>query len=283
MASPAASVSTPRRSATTPRSPGPIRARCGLVARPAARGTASRSRSAIDRPGRAARRPRSTPRPSGTRGPRSRSRGRGRARVGRSRPSPRTNGSPPADGRGRRLEADAWAPKPAACSSATDASWASDRPAADRTWRMAGLPVSSARREVPSEVGELVRDRREDAVVVEAGLADRDDPRVVASAAILPQPASSTLAASCGCTPTAMSIQPCSSASSNARSHDATFQPGTRIRSTPAALARSSTSASSPANRSALRWQWLSIRRTAASLAGHSCRELRTEGVISAG
>ena len=38
--------------------------------------------------------------------------------------------------------------------------------------------------------------------------------------------------------------------------------PGTRIRSRPAARARSRTAASSPANRSALRWQWQSISRT---------------------
>ena len=69
-----------------------------------------------------------------------------------------------------------------------------------------GLAGLEREREVPAQVRQLVRDRAEDAVVVEAGLADRDDPRVVApSATIRAQPASSTLAASCGWTPTAAS------------------------------------------------------------------------------
>ena len=58
------------------------------------------------------------------------------------------------------------------------ASWASRRPsrrAAVEDGRLAGL---ERERQVAPQVGQLVRDRAEDAVVVEAGLADRDDPRV---------------------------------------------------------------------------------------------------------
>ncbi len=132
--------------------------------------------------------------------------------------------------------------------------------------RLAGL---EREREVAPQVGQLVRDRAEDAVVVEPGLADRHDPRVARpgrrSAA---QPASSTLAASCGWTPTAASSHGNRSTSASARSDEATFQPGTRIRSTPARRAPPMTRSASRSNRSALRWQWLSIRQRTASTFG---------------
>ena len=126
--------------------------------------------------------------------------------------------------------------------------------------RLAGL---ERKRQVAPQVRQLVRDRREDAVVVQPGLPDGDDGRASAPRAeISAQPASSTFAASCGCTPTDASSHGCASASSSARSHDRTFQPGTRIRSSPAARARSRTSSTSASKRSALRWQWLSTSGT---------------------
>ena len=106
------------------------------------------------------------------------------------------------------------------------------------------------------------RDRAEDAVVVEAGLADGHDPVVARPGGDRAQPASSTLAASCGWTPTAASSHGNRSTRASARSDDATFQPGTRIRSTPASRAPPMTRSASPSKRSALRWQWLSTRRT---------------------
>ena len=76
---------------------------------------------------------------------------------------------------GRSLNAVAQAPHRArGRSSPSRASWASRAPAADRQCRIAGLPVSSGEIEVAAQVRQLVRDRAEDAVVVEAGLADRD-------------------------------------------------------------------------------------------------------------
>ena len=49
-----------------------------------------------------------------------------------------------AGGRSPNAAAQAGPPTPAARSSASRASWASRRPSAERQWRMAGLPVSSA-------------------------------------------------------------------------------------------------------------------------------------------
>ena len=43
-----------------------------------------------------------------------------------------------------KAESDGWEPKPSSVSAATAASWASARPTVDRTWMIAGLPVSSA-------------------------------------------------------------------------------------------------------------------------------------------
>ena len=83
----------------------------------------------------------------------------------------------------------------------------------------------------------------------------------VASAAIAAQPASSTLAASCGWTPTAASSQGNRSTRAIAPAHEAGSQPGTRIRSTPARRAPPSTSSTSWSKRSAWRWQWLSTSR----------------------
>ena len=68
--------------------------------------------------------------------------------------------------------------------------------------RLAGL---ERERQVPPQVGELVLDGAEDPVVVEAGLADRHDPGVAGPGDDRAQPASSTLAASWGWTPTAAS------------------------------------------------------------------------------
>ena len=111
-----------------------------------------------------------------------------------------------AGGRSPNAAAHARPPTPAVRSSASSASWASRRPArraAVQDGRLAGL---EREREVAPQVRQLVRDRAEDAVVVEPGLADRDDPRVARPRpTIRAQPASSTLAASCGWTPTAAS------------------------------------------------------------------------------
>ena len=120
-----------------------------------------------------------------------------RRRAGRPRRSPprlRRNDEPGEADRGAQLEHRLGVVERAARTSgsttrrrrrcrtpaarASSASWASRSPAADRQWRIAGLPVSTARREVAAEVRELGEDRREDPVVVEAGLADRDDPRI---------------------------------------------------------------------------------------------------------
>ena len=138
------------------------------------------------------------------------------------------------------------------------------RPAADRQWRIAGLPVSSARREVPAQVRELGEDRRED-----AGRSRGRSPRSRRPADRRRQrddlrpAASSTFAASCGWTPTAASSQ-------GNRSTSASAPLGTTRRSSPGrgsarrrpAGRRRSTRSTSPSNRSAWRWQWLSTRRT---------------------
>ena len=153
-------------------------------------------------------------------------------------------------------------PTPAARSSPSSASWASRRPALDRQCRIAGLPSASARSQVPAQVGQLVRDGAEDAVVVEAGLADRHDP-LVGGPGHDPLPArpSSTFAASCGWTPTAASSQGHGSTRSRARSLDATFQPGHEDPLDAGEAGRPDDGSTSSANRSALRWQWESMRR----------------------
>ena len=174
-----------------------------------------------------------------------------------------------AAGRSPKAARQRASPTPAVASSSSRASWASRRPFAERQCRMAGLPGVEREREVPPQVRQLVRDRAEDAVVVEAGLADGDDPLdPPASSTIRSQPASSTLAASCGWTPTPTSSPSNRSARASARSLEATFQPGTRIRSTPARRAPPRTRSASPSNRSALRWQWLSTRRGTAVTPG---------------
>ena len=98
--------------------------------------------------------------------------------------------------------------------------------------RLAGL---ERERQVAPQVGELVRDRAEDAVVVEAGLADRDDPRV-GGPVDDPRPARVVdlgrvvrMDADRGVEPRRTGRR----ARARARSRP-TFQPGTRIRSTPA-------------------------------------------------
>ena len=83
-----------------------------------------------------------------------------------------------------------------------------------------------------------------------------------ASDAISSHAASSTLSASWGWTPTAACSHGNRSTSSSAPRHDAGFQPGTRIRSTPASRAAPTTWSTSASNRSAWRWQWESTRRT---------------------
>src|SRR4051794_36688153 len=76
-----------------------------------------------------------------------------------------------------------------------------------------------------------------------------------------------------------MSIQSTRSAISRARSHEATFQPGTRSRSTPVARAASRTTSASSANRSAFTWQWESTRRIPSSRAGFALRRRRLRGL----
>ena len=129
------------------------------------------------------------------------------------------------------------------------------------------MPVSSARARFRRRFVELVRDRAEDAVVVEPGLADRDDPRVREPSrrsdpsqrrppwprrADGPRPRRRARRSG----PRRRAPGPL----------DATFQPGTRIRSTPASRAAPMTWSASHSKRSALRWQWLSTRRRAAAL-----------------
>ena len=67
------------------------------------------------------------------------------------------------------------APRAAASSSRSSASCASWRPAAERQCRTTGTRGLAGEGEVAAQVDQLRVDRREDAVVVEARLADRDD------------------------------------------------------------------------------------------------------------
>ena len=139
-------------------------------------------------------------------------------------------------------------------------------PSAERQWRMAGLPVSSASAEVPPQVRQLVRDRAEDAVVVEPGLADRHDPRVRGPADDpRASPRRRPWRRRAGGPRPPRRARRTARRSASARSDEATFQPGTRIRSTPASRAAPTTWSASASNRSALRWQWLSMRRIGTS------------------
>ena len=90
-----------------------------------------------------------------------------------------------------------------------------------------------------------------------------------ASSTIVAQSASVVSEASCGCTPTAAST-PNSRARLTAAAEEPASQLGTRIRSTPAALAAAMTAARSEANASAWRWAWLSIRRIVVSPPGRA-------------
>ena len=122
---------------------------------------------------------------------------------------------------------------------ASSASWASRSPAAERQWRIAGLPVSAASARFRRRFASWARIGEKTPVVVEAGLADRDDPRVAARAPrSRPTPRRRPASASCGWTPTAASSHGNRSTSSSAAADDQAFQPGTRIRSTPAVARR---------------------------------------------
>src|SRR5450759_3798930 len=84
----------------------------------------------------------------------------------------------------------------------------------------------------------------------------------VASAETRSHAAASVSAAACGWTPTATPARfGKRSLSASAAMDDASSQPGTRSRSTPASSAAAMTSAMSPVNGSAWRWQCVSTRR----------------------
>ena len=136
---------------------------------------------------------------------------------------------------------------------AARASWASLAPAADRAVkdrRFAGLDGQG---EVAAQVVELVRDRAEGPVVVEPGLADCPHP-LVGGELHDPRPARIVDPGGVVGVDADRRVEPGHRPTrSRARSDEATSQPGTRIRSTPARRAAPATRTSSVANRSALR------------------------------
>ena len=83
-----------------------------------------------------------------------------------------------AAGRSPKAAAHEGPPTPASRSSQSRASCASRRPSARSAVEDGRLARVEGEREVPPQVGQLLRDRAEDAVVVEARLPDRHDPRV---------------------------------------------------------------------------------------------------------
>ncbi len=202
-----------------------VPARCAGAGRRAGSGTANRSRRAGGPPARGPRRSRSPPRRAGTRGHRTRSRSPARASSPRSRPAPRSCGRWPVAGPRTRPRPTA-PPKPAASSSRTSASWASRWPAADRQWRIAGLPVSIAssrlRRRLTSWSG-IGLNARSKSRPVSPTATTRGSRAAVTNQ---PQAASSTWAASCGWTPTAASSQGRRSANARARSTRRTVPAG---------------------------------------------------------
>ena len=150
-----------------------------------------------------------------------------------------------AGGRSPKAARDAAPSKPARPSSSSSASCASRSPAFDRQWRMAGLPVARARARLRRRLsswasqGENIRSESRPVSPTASTRSSRAQPSIAA------QSASVALSASCGWTPTAASSQAKRSTSASARSDDARFQPGTRIRSTPARRAAPSTSSTS--------------------------------------
>ncbi len=132
-----------------------------------------------------------------------------------------------------------------------------------------GLAHLEGQRKVAAKVVELGLDRREDPVVVEAGLADCDDQRirrqhpdlrpalVVHAGRVVGMYADRSRDLR-----EAVSGAASRRASATARWLEATFQPGTRTRSTPASRAAASTSSTSCRKGSACRWQWLSMSLT---------------------
>ena len=166
------------------------------------------------------------------------------------------------DDRGRPL---ADRPRPAASSSRSSASCASWRPAADRQCRTTGSPDVAREGEVPAQVDELRVDRREDAVVVEAGLARSRRRRA-------PRPGARSRARSAR-RPLRRRGGGCRRRRRGRRS--ARRVPARRATSAGSSPARDPLDAGRHgpprqprprrrANRSAWRWQWLSTRRTQA-------------------
>ena len=107
-------------------------------------------------------------------------------------------------------------------------------------------------------------DRREDPVVVEAGLPGRDDPRSsrarrhdLGPGRVVDPLGVVRVDADGGVEPREPVDELQRAAGTSRR-----FQPGTRIRSTPASRAAPITWSTSASNRSAWRWQWESTRRT---------------------
>ena len=144
-----------------------IRARCGRAARQAAGGTANRVSTRSRSAARAGRRRRMLPRHGGTRAPRSSTAGteleHRRGVVDRARER--------VDEHGRRLASEG---ANLAEEGILGLPCAAGRAAVEDR-RLAGLGRQA---QVAAKVRELGEDRREHPVVVEPGLADRDDPRV---------------------------------------------------------------------------------------------------------
>ena len=153
-------------------------------------------------------------------------------------------------------------PNPARRSSASSVSWASRWPAAERQWRIAGLPVARREGEVAPQVCQLGRDRRERPGRSRArSRRSRRPADRAAAAAISAQPASSTCAASCGCTPTDASSQVARPRAPARAARRPDVPAGHEDPLDPAACAPREDGVDVRAKRSAWRWQWLSTRR----------------------